>query len=522
MKKLIIICMIVHGIVLHAQSPYPNIKIGNFNGPNEPSIAINHKNPLEMMAGSNLNYWYYSVDGGYSWTGGVLESPEYGVWGDPVIIADTIGDFYFFHLSNPINGSWIDRIVCQKFDKETLSWSAGTYMGLNGTKAQDKPWAVVDPRTNTIYVSWTQFDEYGSSDPQCESNILFSKSTDGGESWSEAIRINEVAGDCIDSGNTVEGAVPAVGPNGEVYIAWSGPEGIVFNRSIDGGESWLGHNIFVTEQLGGWDLAIPGIYRANGMPITRCDLSGGPNHGTIYINYADQSNGTHDTDVWVVKSTDGGFTWSEPIRVNDDPAGKHQFFTWMEVDQANGTLYFVFYDRRNHSDNNTDVFMAISRDSGNTFENIRISESPFLPANGQFFGDYNNISVVNNIVRPIWTRRESNGKLSLYTAIIDMSVTLPEKEEHILALEQNFPNPFIQYTLITYKLFRPSAVRLSLHDALGRELKVLINNQQAGAGKHTYVFDNTEHQIASGAYFLVLTSDQQQRQIKILISENSN
>lgn len=49
------------------------------------------------MAGTNLNYWYYSEDGGYSWETDVLVSPQYGVWGgDPVIMTDTAGDFYFF------------------------------------------------------------------------------------------------------------------------------------------------------------------------------------------------------------------------------------------------------------------------------------------------------------------------------------------------------------------------------------------------------------------------------------------
>ena len=518
MKKIYILLALI-AIASTIKAQYLNVRLGNFNGPNEPSIAINPKNTMEIMAGSNLNYWYYSQDGGHSWIGGELVSPEYGVWGDPVIIADTLGDFYFFHLSNPVVGVWIDRIVCQKFDKQSMSWSAGTYTGLNGTKNQDKPWAVVDPKTNAIYVTWTQFDDYGSTNPSCQTNILFSKSLDGAETWSEAVQINEVSGDCIDSNNTVEGAVPAVGPNGEIYVAWSGPAGIVFNRSLDGGETWLDHDIFVTAQPGGWDLEIPGIYRANGMPVTLCDLSGGPNHGTIYINYSDQSNGTNDTDVWLVKSIDGGFTWSEPIRVNDDESGKHQFFTWMAVDQSNGLLYFVFYDRRNHSNTTTDVFMAVSQDGGESFENIKISENTFIPSGGQFFGDYNNIAAVNNVVRPIWTRRENNGSLSLYTAIVDMTVAVPAKEENQLMLEQNIPNPFIDYSLVTYKLFKPSYVKLSLHDALGREFKVLTEYRQQEAGKHSFVFDNHEHKLPAGAYFLVLTTDNDQRQMKIIVSE---
>ncbi len=198
--------------------------------------------------------------------------------------------------------------------------------GLNGTKAQDKEWGTIDRNNGNIYVTWTQFDDYGSSNPNHRTNIMFSKSTDSGATWSPAKRINEVDGDCIDSGNTVEGAVPTVGPNGEIYVSWAGPLGIVFDKSYDEGETWLDNDIFVSDFPGGWAFDIPGIYRCNGMPVTVCDVSGGPNHGTIYINWSDQRNGIDDTDVWLVKSTDGGETWSERKRVNDDPPGKQQFF----------------------------------------------------------------------------------------------------------------------------------------------------------------------------------------------------
>ena len=76
----------------------------------------------------------------------------------------------------------------------------------------------IDWNNINIYVTWTQFDRYGSADPLDSSIILFSRSLYAGQSWSTPIRINKVAGDCIDSDNTVEGAVPAVGPNGEIYV----------------------------------------------------------------------------------------------------------------------------------------------------------------------------------------------------------------------------------------------------------------------------------------------------------------
>nr|MBK9651771.1 glycosyl hydrolase [Bacteroidota bacterium] len=123
--------------------------------------------------------------------------------------------------------------------------------------------------------------------------------------WSTPVRINKVAGDCIDSDNTVEGAVPAVGPNGEIYVAWAGPNGLVFNRSFDEGNTWLSSETPI-DPMPGWDYAIPGIYRANGLPVTACDVSGGAYTGTVYVNWSDQRNGASNTDVWLAKSTDSG------------------------------------------------------------------------------------------------------------------------------------------------------------------------------------------------------------------------
>jgi len=397
---------------------HTNVMISNINSPEEPSIYINPKNTNQLIAGANINNYYVSNNGGLTWTKKTLSSTN-GVWGDPCMMIDTAGAMYFFHLSNPNVGNWIDRIVCQKSTDGGLTWNDGTYTGLNGTKAQDKAWTTVDPTNNNIYVSWTQFDSYGSSNPNDSSIILFSRSTNAGANWSTPIRLSKKGGNCTDSDNTVEGAVPTVGPNGEVYVSWAGPLGIMFDKSTDGGLTWLYNDIFVDPMPGGWDISIPDIDRCNGMPITCCDRSNSLYKGTIYINWADQRNGPTDTDIWLSKSIDDGLTWSPAKRVNDDPPGKQQFFTWMTVDQATGYIYIVFYDRRNYNNSNTDVYMAMSKDGGEHFLNFRISESPFLPDGYTFFGDYNNITAYNNVVRPIWTRLQ-NGQLSIWTALINL------------------------------------------------------------------------------------------------------
>lgn len=506
-----------------ALAQHQNVLIGTDNAPNEPSICINPKNPRQLVAGANIDNIYYSGDGGETWQQTPVACP-WGVWGDPVIGIDTAGAFYFLHLSNPpAPGSWIDRIIAQKSTDGGQTWSAGSFMGLNGTRAQDKHWIATDWKTNALYVTWTQFDKYGSPSPADSSVILFSKSTDGGASWSAARRISKLAGDCLDSDLTAEGAMPAVGPNGEVFVAWSNRNKIWFDRSLDGGATWLDEDVFVSDQPGGWDFDIPGIYRANGLPVTTCDTSGGAHHGTIYINWTDQRNGENNTDVWLAKSIDGGNNWSAPVRVNNDTSTRHQFFTWMTIDQKTGWLWFVFYDRRNYPDKQTDVFMAVSKDGGETFQNFKVSESPFLPSTAFFFGDYTNITAANNVVRPIWTRLDGNS-LSVWTALVDPSVLVSTGEPTATAgtafsVENPYPNPFSETTGFSFRLYRRALVSLSLVDLQGNLRARLIDREWRGTGKYLEKIEPERLGISPGMYFILLDVDGKISRRKIVFAE---
>jgi hypothetical protein len=490
-------------------------------GPNEPSIIMDPKDTDILVAGTILNDFHRSTDGGQTWTRGQLNS-SYGVWGDPVIDVDNQGNFYYFHLSNTPNDGWLDRIVCQKSVDKGSTWSDGSYVGLNG-KDHDKQWSVIDRRNNNIYLTWTQFDEYPRSgnppDPDCISVILFSKSLDGGETWSEPKRINKFSGECRDDDNSVGGAVPAVGPNGEIYVSWTGPKGILFNRSFDEGETWLDEEIQIDSMPGGWDIDIPGISRCNGFPVTKCDLSGGPNHGTIYVNWSDQRNGVDNTDIWLSKSMNGGDTWSLPSKVNNDNSNHHQFFTWMDIDQMNGNLHFIFYDRRNYLGDQTDVFLAFSNDGGDSFSNKKISEEPFLPNRDIFFGDYNNITVHNNIVRPIWTRLHE-GKISVWTDVTPFDETLSDSNS---IEEQNFetkiyPNPMVdENTYVSFKLRGPSFVSIELIDGQGKLMHTIFDSVEMGYGVYNVPVDLTELSLEPGLYYTRLSINGKSKILKTLV-----
>jgi hypothetical protein len=435
MKGVRIGFLLIFGCLFYSQSqtPFKNVLLKQPSGTTynyaqtEPSIAIHPTKNKWMAAGTVLDDYYYSRNGGRTWKSKTLKS-KYGVYGDPVLIFDTTGRLYYFHLASFDETTHLDRIVCQTARKPNKKFSEGSFPAPNGTKVQDKHWAVCNPFNNALYMTWTQFDAYNSSDPADSSTIVFARSLDQGKTWSTPLRISKFGGDCLDSDDTVEGAVPTVGPNGEIYVTWTGPKGLVFQKSLDGGTTWLEQEQSIGKHYGGWDLHIPGMMRANGLPILTCDLSTGPNRGTLYLNWCDQRAGESDTDVLLAQSTDGGTTWSEPVKVNQDDSGNQQFFTWMTSDPSNGYLYFVYYDRRNYSDNQTDVYLSVSRDGGLTFTDTRISERPFTPDETLFFGDYLNIAAVNGIIRPIWPRLDE-GKISLYVALITEKALLKLQEK---------------------------------------------------------------------------------------------
>lgn len=506
MKKIFAAVLILLFNSTNSFSQFTNVLIDDSGNPNEPSIFVNPKNIQQIIAGANLNFTYHSNDGGLTWSKQDVSS-SFGVWGDPCMMADTNGNFYYIHLSNPANGNWIDRIVCQKSVDGGNTWSNGSYTGLNGNAAQDKAWTCFDKKSQTIYVTWTQFDQYGTSDPNDSSIILFSKSIDLGETWSTPVRINRLAGDCVDSDNTAEGAVPAIGANGEVYVCWSNRDTLFFDRSIDGGATWLNEDIVASTQPGGWDYNIDGIYRCNGLPITKCDLSDGENNGTIYINWTDQRNGETNTDVFISKSVDGGFTWSNPLKVNEDTTTHQQFFSWMDVDQTTGFIYVLFYDRRNYTDKETDVYLAYSTDGAQSFINVKVSEDSFTPNTNVFFGDYTNISVYDGKIAPIWARQDGNS-LSVLTAQIDIATLIeatPMFQPNHFMLFQNSPNPFFENTTIEMNMETSGYYSLVVYDVLGRKVADLKNKEFFSKGHHALILDATKYKLNSGVYYYSLS-----------------
>jgi hypothetical protein len=427
--------------------------------PCEVAIAMNPTNISQLIAVSHTVrdcLVSKSSDGGKTWKNEQFANPSGRRQGDDVVFYDPKGTLYHVCLrfqglrqrrpqkasSGIFVSRWLDYPVFSSpgpipagaQGKTEGRWSDGVPIidHFNTVEPmEDKAWLAFDDMPDSkyrgnIYASWTRFDVYGSKEPDRKTNIYFSRSTDGAKSFSPCQKISDTPGDCLDGSNTVMGAIPCVGLKGEVYVVWSGPEGIVADQSKDGGLTF-GEDTLVTKTPGGWDITVDGIQRSNGLPVIGIDTSSGPHRGNLYVTWIDKRN--NDPDVFCSSSRDGK-TWSEPVRVNDDEKGngKDQIFHWMAVDPADGSINVIFYDRRGLDGTKLGLTFVRSIDGGKTFVNYTVDQEPFDCYRDVFFGDYIGLAAHQGHIAAVYSHFVGRRELALSAALFHFKPGTQEVE----------------------------------------------------------------------------------------------
>jgi hypothetical protein len=413
MGKGVVFLFLFFGCVV-AQGQFKNIKLVNAEtgGSISPVVAVSIKNPNIVVVGLEKGRAFYTSDGGVVWSESKINTTV-EVQGIPYVVSDHKGDFYFFY------GALQDRhqIGTQKSEDGGKTWIENGWTTENPVKDQYTPRVSMPSRKSHLYFTWTQFDQYALNDKACLSHLMFSTSSSGGKKWTAPVQISRDPGDCMNNGLSPAGAMPAISLDGKLYLAWSNQETIFFDRSYDGGETWLNNDLSVAKQKGSWEIEIPGMGRTSNLPTLVINNSTDRYHGSLYLVWADQTTGAEDTDIWLIRSSNRGDNWTSPQRINKDEPGKHQFTPKMAVDQTTGYIYIVYYDRRNYDDTSTDVYMAYSVDGGSSFKEIKISEDPFVANNKNSSGELIDISAHKGIIVPVWTRVEETSSNVLSTVI---------------------------------------------------------------------------------------------------------
>lgn len=415
-----------------------NVDVSNECGSqSETFIATNPSQPKNLGAGSNEIFrlpmrGYSSTDSGSTWTGVDLPLPDsrgansINFGSDPSLAFDSRGNLYysyivvFFGNGAGVNGS--EMAVARSTDGGR-SYPQVTFFSFDSgsNHFNDKPMITADanagsPFRDSVYVAWD-----AASGGSQNGGIRFGRSTDSGQTFSVS-RIDDPTG----PGNSI-GAVPFVGPNGEVYVAWNDyfANAIVFNRSFDGGATF-GTPTVVSFKTLAFELAIPAeSFRAALVyPACDADRSSGPHRGRLYCSWMDVTpNG--NSDIFMSFSDNQGTTWSAPAAVTDPLLNVDRFNHWMAVDPVTGDVNFSFYDTRNDTTGfrfMTDTYFTQSRNGGASFgsPNTRVStvSSNEHDCNGVFpcagidlfnqQGDYEGLSSFGGVSHPVWTDSRLN------------------------------------------------------------------------------------------------------------------
>jgi hypothetical protein len=393
---------------MHSFGQITQTVLDQSGNPNEPTVCFDKVNDSVVYAASNIdNFYSYNVGSRLIQT--QKATSVLGVYGDPVLHWSD-SDVFFAHLSKTEGkgyGDWFDRIVVQQISKVNTWQERSFSVGYNRGKMQDKPWLSSDEhseRKGNVYVTWTEFDTYGSDDPDDFSRIRFAGLEQGNDSFSEAVTISDTVGDCLDGDHTLEGATTAVDSSGTIYAVWAGHDNIYFDKSKDGGVSW-GRDKVIAQQIEGWDMDMPNIVRANGMPFIVSDIS----RDILYVCWADERNG--NADIWLKYSRDRGDTWSNAIQLNLDKTTTHQYFPNIAVDQLAGKVYVAYYDFKSSTTNSFYTISLASYIAGGKVSNVQLT--PFvipLPGKKLFYGDYLDIDIHNDKLAVVYTAYDLNQK----------------------------------------------------------------------------------------------------------------
>jgi len=418
------------------------------NAETEPYIAVNAANTQNLIATWQQDRWSnggahggaaaFSTNGGTSWTETTLPFSDCAPGG--VVGPDGQGflrasDFWVsfgpdgtayssslsFDLSDGRGG------VANAYSNDG---GATWHLPDNGQTIFFSPTNQTGPDKNSITanpvqagVAYTVWDnlvlatDNPDDNPRTSSyngDAFFSKTTDGGHTWSAAQDIfqtsqhhqtigNIVVVDPRSGGNTLYDITSFItDPNAVANTNYQ----VAFVKSTDGGTTWSAPVSFATQFTKGvHDPNNGALLRVgDGIPTAAID----PSSGQLYVAWEDSSAfksgntkaGVNDDEIVVTTSTDGGMSWSTPTRASTF-SGEPVFTPNIAVG-ANGRVGLSYYDSRFLTSTNTttmptDRWFVSSTNHGATFGKEKHVYGSFnilaaAYARGFFVGDYEGLA----------------------------------------------------------------------------------------------------------------------------------
>jgi hypothetical protein len=432
-----------------------------FGGTNEPAIAVNPLDSTNIVM-ADLFTLRVSVDSGATWSAPTPE-PVPGTHvtcGDPSLAFDSAGRLFWSYLGClSSNFSFIDLFITQVNPSTggvigspiNVTASAGVNLPASAGNCHDKAWLAADRFPGSLYqdrlyIVWSQFTGASCGYPAI---VKTASSADQGATWSAATTLS----------TGTEGFVwpshAAVAANGDSYLSYhsqpsvlpDGTSGQVFVlRSTDGGATYPQKTLAYAP--GAADItfniqSLPRTLNQNSNWTQGSDQAWvipdplAPNVVSV-VAADDPTDTTHggandDLAIYIVRSTDGGVTWSAPFQIDSGPANSHQFFPTASFDTTSRCLSVAWYDSRAGATNAAgdfllDLYVRSSANGGVTFgPEVQINDVPFdpdlgapdrFPPTGTLrIGEYIGVAIGGGVAHGVWTGNTATGQQVMYDHI---------------------------------------------------------------------------------------------------------
>jgi hypothetical protein len=307
--------------------------ISNTSGSSwHPTIKVDGDDNLDLAwydysPGNRDIFFNRSTDSGSTWSSPVNISNNSGNSWNQTITVDSAGN---------LNLAWMDDITGNLdifFSRSTddgATWSLPVNISNNSGDSWDPDIAV--DSTGTLYLVWSDFSFV-------YKQILFSRSTDNGSTWSLPTNISNNSGSSLNPTISLDSG-------GNLNLAWSdeipGNFEILFSRSTDNGSTWS-LPVYVTQtSYDSYD------------PTITADNAGNLN---LAWTYATPQN----WEIFFSRSTDNGSTWILPVNISNTAFGSYE--PTIIVDSA-GNLNLAW---RDDTTGNDEILFSRSTDNGSTW-----------------------------------------------------------------------------------------------------------------------------------------------------------
>jgi hypothetical protein len=408
----------------------------------EPRADINPTDPSNIVGAFHEDRWSdggdrglassVSHDGGQTWTPMVVpgitkcSGGKFDRASDPWVSFAPDGTLYGIWLTFDVFDSDNGILASKSLDGGS-TWSAPTTVNEDLTGGDDKESITADPyHASNVYATWDRFlsppslrarDTGRFHAASYVQQAYFSRTTNAGASWSKPSILYNPGAHAGTIGNIINVLPGDVLVDGFIVFAdHKAPlqgSSIAVVRSFNQGASWQ-HRATIVAPLdpsdpGPFDPDNPSLaIRSGGLP----DFAVNRSTGALYAVWEDDSL-TPGTDAIIFsQSTDGGSTWSKPIKINQTPttipAADQQAFTPTVKVAADGTVGVTYYDFRNNTSApglTTDYWLVACHAScastsswagHETHVGGPFDEEQAAYAGGFFVGDYEGLVAVAN------------------------------------------------------------------------------------------------------------------------------